>query len=287
MSPRTGKVVDLYENNSRTGNKTLPAQSPPETDDEITLSTRNVLSRIKTELALDTDQELADLMGISIRRIHNWKHRNTVPTEEIVAICGKEGLDLQYVLTGNGTTQERAGEQGGTHVAQPLKSTCVFDAEQANKPRDTFTHALCGHPRIHPPYKAYTQRAENGEIQSSFTSPQVVDVLAPGINWLNHSLGVAPENFLLIKVLGDNMVPWLQDGDLVIVDTGIKTATNGGCVVLRYADGLLLVRRVFRNPDGTLLAKCDSECCPPDIIDPNDNMMYPIVVGRVVRRLVR
>ena len=154
-------------------------------------------------------------------------------------------------------------------------------------PRDTFTHSLCGHPRIHPPYKAYTQRSESGEILTSFTSPQVVDVLAPGINWLNHSLGISPENFLLIKILGDNMAPWLQDGDLAIVDTAIKTATNGGCVVLRYADGLLMVRRVFRNPDGTLLAKCDCEHYPPEVIDPNDNMIYPIIVGRVVRRLVR
>lgn len=284
MGSRAGKVVDLYENSNRADIKTASA---PDTEDDIRLSTRNVLSRIKGELGLDTDQELADVMGIGIRRIHNWKHRNTVPTEEIVAICGKEGLDLQYILTGQGIRPNRADEQNGTNGTQSKTSTCVFDAEQANKPRDTFTHSICGHPRIHPPYRAYTQRAENGEVLTSFTSPQVVDVLAPGLNWLNHSLGVAPENFLLIKVLGDNMVPWLQDGDLVIVDTGIKTATNGGCVVLRYADGLLLVRRVFRNPDGTLLAKCDSECCPPDIIDPNDNMIYPIVVGRVVRRLVR
>jgi phage repressor protein C with HTH and peptisase S24 domain len=92
---------------------------------------------------------------------------------------------------------------------------------------------------------------------------------------------------LLIKVLGDNMAPWLQDGDLVMVDTGIRTTITGGCLVLRYADGMMMVRRVFRNQDGTFLAKCDNECSPPDIIDPNNNMTYPIVVGRVVRRLVR
>lgn len=287
MSSRTGKIIDLYENSKRTDGKTMPAQSSPETEDDIRLSTRTVLSRIKGELGLDTDQELADVMGISVRRIHNWKLRNTVPTEEIVAICGKEGLDLQYILTGQGARPNRADEQSETSGAQAKHGACTFDAEQANKPRDTFTHALCGHPRIHPPYRAYTQRTENGEILTSFTSPQIVDVLAPGINWLNHSLGVSPENFLLIKVLGDDMVPWVQDGDLVIVDTGLKTATNGGCVVLRYADGLLMVRRVFRNPDGTLLAKCDSECSAPDIIDPNDNMIYPIVVGRVVRRLIK
>ncbi len=140
---------------------------------------------------------------------------------------------------------------------------------------------------IHPPYKAYTQRSEKGEVLSSFSSPQIVDVLAPGLNWLNHSLGIAPEHFLLVKALGDNMAPWLQDGDLIMVDTSIKTTTAGGCLLLRYPDGVLMVRRVFRSPEGRLMVRDDNECSPPDAIDPNDNSTYPIVVGRVVRRLVR
>nr|WP_307726430.1 LexA family transcriptional regulator [Trichlorobacter sp.] len=245
------------------------------------------MNRIKDELGLDTDLELAEVMGVGIRRIHNWKHRNTVPTEEIVGICGKEGLDLQYILTGQRIGLGRSDGQGDMRQVHEGQVGAFFDLDTANKARDSFALSTSGHPLIHPPYKAYTQRSDNGEVQTSFASPQIVDVLAPGLNWLNHSLGVAPENFLLVKVLGDNMAPWLQDGDLVMVDAGIKTTINGGCLMLRYSDGMMMVRRVFRNPDGTFLAKCDNECCPPDIIDPNNNMTYPIVVGRVVRRLVR
>jgi hypothetical protein len=282
MVVKNAKVIDLHDGGS-TPDGAVPSIRVLEAADDQLLSTRDVLSRIKDELGLDTDLELAEVMGVGIRRIHNWKHRNTVPTEEIVAVCGKEGLDLQYILTGQKIGLGRSGE---LEEDKQTQSQC-FEGDCANKSRDTFSQTSCGNPRIHPPYKAYTQRSENGEVLTSFTSPQIVDVLAPGLNWLNHSLGVAPENFLLIKVLGDNMAPWLQDGDLVMVDTGIRTTITGGCLVLRYADGMMMVRRVFRNQDGTFLAKCDNECSPPDIIDPNNNMTYPIVVGRVVRRLVR
>jgi hypothetical protein len=284
MSAKHTKIVELFGDTVIHEPHENAAITVSKNDEEIALSTRQVLSRIKEQLGLDTDIELAEAMGIGIRRIYNWKHRNTVPTEEIVAICGKEGLDLQYILTGPGPVQGGAPVQTGTKRGAVH---CNFDPEQANKPRDTYTPSACGHPRIHPPYKAYTQRSDNGEVLNSFTSPQIVDVLAPGLNWLNHSLGIAPENFLLIKVLGDNMSPWLQDGDLIMVDTSIKTTTAGGCLVLRYPDGILMVRRVFRSPEGKLMVRDDNECSPPDFIDPNDNMTYPIVVGRVVRRLVR
>ncbi|QOX78122.1 LexA family transcriptional regulator [Trichlorobacter lovleyi] len=285
---KNGKIIELHEGANVVNAATSSLQVASGAAEDTLLNTRDVLSRIKDELGLDTDLELADVMGVGIRRIHNWKHRNTVPTEEIVAVCGKEGLDLQYVLTGQKIGLGRSGGQGeNEQQTQGGEAACNVDSEHSNKPRDSFTQSSCGHPLIHPPYKAYTQRADNGEVLTSFVSPQIVDVLAPGLNWLNHSLGVAPENFLLVKVLGDNMAPWLQDGDLVMVDAGIKTTINGGCLLLRYADGMMMVRRVFRNQDGTFLAKCDNECCPPDIIDPNNNMTYPIVVGRVVRRLVR
>jgi hypothetical protein len=285
MQPKQTKIIDLYADNGRTAPTDETITEARATDEETSLSTRQVLARIKEQLGLDTDIELADAMGVGIRRIHNWKHRNTVPTEEIVAICGKEGLDLQYILTGPGPKGQSGLSTQTTTKARVLH--CSFEPEQANGPRDTYTPSHCGHPRIHPPYKAYTQRAENGEVIASFSSPQIVDVLAPGLNWLNHSLGIAPEHFLLVKVLGDNMAPWLQDGDLIMVDTSIKTTTAGGCLLLRYHDGVLMVRRVFRSPEGKLMVRDDNECSPPDAIDPNDNTTYPIVVGRVVRRLVR
>ena len=205
-------------------------------------------------------------MGVGIRRIHNWKQRNTIPTEGIVAICGSEGLDLEYILTGN-----------KSQTGRMLSEEC----------RSAHELPVCEQPRVNPPYKRFVRFDSNGNVICSFESPQIVDVLAPGINWLIHALGVQPDDLLLMKIIGDNMSPWAQDGDLMFVDTSYKSTINGGVLALRYADGTMTIRRIFRNPDGTLLAKCDAEGSEPEVIDISNEDMYPLVVGRVVRRLVR
>lgn len=236
----------------------------------LLIKTKDALGRIKDELGIQTDAELAEAMSVNIRRIHNWKQRNTVPTEAIVALCGSEGLDLEYILTGNRSNLNRV---------QSTQEKEFSGSESSAVPGD--------HPRVCPPYKKYVKRDSSGNELYSFESPQIVDVLSPGTNWLIHALGVQPEDLLLMKIVGDDMFPWGQDGDLVFVDTSQKSTINGGVLALRYFDGTMVVRRVFRNPDGTLHAKCDAESCDPELIDISNEDMYPLVVGRVIRRLVR
>lgn len=233
----------------------------------IHISTKDTLGRIKDELGLHTDVELAEAMGVGIRRIHNWKQRNTIPTEAIVALCGAEGLDLEYILTGNRAPANRT-DSSPSAAFEPNLSPNL-------------------NARVNPPYQRYVRYDGNGNVTCSFESPQIVDVLAPGTNWLIHALGVQPDSLLLMKVVGDNMAPWVQDGDLVFVDTSCKSTINGGVLALRYSDGTMTLRRIFRNPDGTLLGKCDAISCEADIIDITNEDLYPLVVGRVVRRLVR
>jgi Bacteriophage CI repressor helix-turn-helix domain/Peptidase S24-like len=260
VSQLHGECIEISNVPSETAKLRMPGGN-------VLINTKDTLSRIKEELGIQTDVELAEAMGVGIRRIHNWKQRNTIPTEAIVAICGSEGLDLEYILTGNKAQMGRftTGENGSAHLSTPV----------------------CQQPRVCPPYKRYVKYDSHGNVICSFESPQLVDVLSPGTNWLIHALGVQPEDLLLMKVVGDNMSPWVQDGDLVFVDTSYKSTINGGVLALRYADGTMTVRRIFRNPDGTLLAKCDAQSSEPELLDISNEDMYPLVVGRVVRRLVK
>jgi len=119
MTAKSTKIVELFDGAAAHEPHEDAAIAVSKSDEEVALSTRQVLARIKEQLGLDTDIELAEAMGIGIRRIHNWKHRNTVPTEEIVAICGKEGLDLQYYsdwpgATAGGGDMQLEQKKGGT-----------------------------------------------------------------------------------------------------------------------------------------------------------------------------
>ncbi|MDD2274179.1 MAG: S24 family peptidase [Desulfuromonadaceae bacterium] len=264
------KVLQLHDECINTGNEpseTLKLRMP---GGNVLINTKDTLGRIKEELDIQTDVELAEAMEVGIRRIHNWKQRNTIPTEAIVAICGSEGLDLEYILTGN---KSHAGRFQSEENRPPL-------AVEQQQP-------VCEQPRVSPPDKRFVRYDSRGNVICSFESAQIVDVLSPGVSWLVHALGVQPEDLLLMKVLGDSMYPWAQDGDLVFVDTSCKNTINGGVLALRYADGTMSIRRIFRSHDGTLLAKCDAVGSEPEVLDISNEDIYPLVVGRVVRRLVR
>ncbi|NVN91499.1 MAG: helix-turn-helix domain-containing protein [Desulfuromonadales bacterium] len=264
------KISHLHSDYIESGNSDRGTARLKVPGGHVVINTKDALGRIKEELGIQTDAELAEAMSVGIRRIHNWKQRNTVPTEAIVALCGSEGLDLEYILTGNKAGAARTQQVQGNDTSASALSGAVDDQ-----------------PRVTPPYKRYVKYDSHGNEQYSFESPQIVDVLAPGTNWLVHALGVQPEDLILMKIVGDNMFPWGQDGDLVFIDTSQKSTINGGVLALRYADGTMVVRRVFRNLDGTLHAKCDADCCEPELLDISNEDMYPLVVGRVIRRLVR
>src|SRR5512133_2215215 len=263
VNKKVSHLHDEYIENGNISSETTRLRMP---GGHVLINTKDTLSRIKEELGIHTDVELAEAMGVGIRRIHNWKQRNTIPTEAIVAICGSEGLDLEYILTGNKVHTGRYNSDENW----PAQSSPV-----------------CDQPRVCPPYKRFVKYDAHGNVVCSFESPQIVDVLSPGTNWLVHALGVQPEDLLLMKVIGDNMSPWAQDGDLVFVDTSYKSTINGGVLALRYSDGTMTIRRIFRNSDGTLLAKSDMENSEPELLDISNVDMYPLVVGRVVRRLVK
>lgn len=67
----------------------------------ITLDLKRILMRIKECLELNSDADLADKIGVSVRKISNWKHRKTIPIREIISICKLEKLNLEYILVGN------------------------------------------------------------------------------------------------------------------------------------------------------------------------------------------
>jgi Bacteriophage CI repressor helix-turn-helix domain. len=138
MNSRKSNVVEIHDsvNNPAAGVVRQSDCIVSSCGEDTNVCTKDVLSRIKRELGLDTDLELAEMMGVGVRRIHNWKNRNTVPTEEIVAICGKEGLDLQYILTGHRIGIGLRAEMRGCRTRQG--NVCMIRSERTSP----VTHIL-------------------------------------------------------------------------------------------------------------------------------------------------
>ncbi|GAA0809623.1 LexA family transcriptional regulator [Cupriavidus gilardii] len=97
-------------------------------------------------------------------------------------------------------------------------------------------------------------------------------------------LDAKPKNLVAVKVNGDSMEPRLFHDDTVIVDRAdTRVPANGGVFALVYA-GELLVKRLFRLPDGGLRVVSDNhERYEPIMVAP-EHTEHISIIGRVKYR---
>lgn len=61
-----------------------------------------VIERLKQLLSKETDQDLADCLGVSKPTISSWRQRNAVPYAICIQIAKEHGLNLDWLLLGIG-----------------------------------------------------------------------------------------------------------------------------------------------------------------------------------------
>ena len=96
-------------------------------------------------------------------------------------------------------------------------------------------------------------------------------------------LDASPKHLVAAKVRGDSMEPLLFDDDTVVVNTAdTRVPANGKVFALVYA-GELLIKRLFRLPDGGLKVVSDNPKYEPLLV-PADQLEYVSIIGRIKYR---
>ena len=97
-------------------------------------------------------------------------------------------------------------------------------------------------------------------------------------------LNSSPKNLVAVKVRGDSMEPRLFDDDTVVVDRADRRIpANGGVFALVYA-GEMLVKCLFKMPDGSLRIVSDNKEKHPPFDVHVDKLEHIDIVGRVKYR---
>ena len=97
-------------------------------------------------------------------------------------------------------------------------------------------------------------------------------------------LDAKPKNLVAVKVNGDSMETRLFNKDTVVVDTAdTRVPANGGVFALVYA-GELLVKRLFRLPDGGLKIVSDNATRYAPVDVGPDQIEHVSIIGRVKYR---
>lgn len=111
-------------------------------------------------------------------------------------------------------------------------------------------------------------------------SEQIVDHLAFRADWVKNTLGVTERDLVLISVKGDSMEPTLSNDDLILVNTQKGRIEDNAVYVLQH-DGDLLVKRIQRKMDGTVIIKSDNPLYEQEVLDSSKTELLN-VLGRVV-----
>lgn len=69
--------------------------------------TSEIIERLKRVQGYQNDAELARDLGVPPKKLAVWKLRNTVPLEELTSFCRHHAYNLEWALTGEGSTKRQ------------------------------------------------------------------------------------------------------------------------------------------------------------------------------------
>ena len=208
-----------------------------------------------------SQKDFSDFLGVSIN-ISDAESGKKIPKSDFLASLKRAmpEIDLNWLLTGQ-------GEMMG-HTEESNRNVARIGAHGDY---------------IYVPKYGVLASAGGGSL---VYRDQVVDYMAFKPEYLRTHLGMSPDHSAVISVIGDSMEPYLFNGDLILVDTQVDHVVNNAVYVLQN-DGALLVKRIQKKVDGTVIVKSDNKAYDPEVFTGDSAAAQLRIVGRVVRRLVR
>lgn len=216
--------------------------------DKVALGKRIAEARLSLGL---NQSELARLLGIKPQSVQQWEKGDSAPKlERLKAIADILKVSLES-LTGEKpmpVVREQFVETGDDIVKVPR-----FSAEAS----------MGVGSEVHP----------DDEL--------VLDFMPLSVSWLRQNVSCSSfRNLQLITGKGDSMVPTIEDGDILLVDTGIERVVSDAIYALNVG-GELFVKRVQRNLDGGLIIISDNKEYEKMFISKTD-IDNVRIIGRVV-----
>ncbi len=230
--------------------------------EKISQKAINVINRLKEVLKTRSDGALADALGIKQNTLSTWKKRDTLDYQTIIAICEKEGVNMRWVFTGEGThelqphlqphLQPQSENEGLVHV--PFAQPQVITVDGSGKENIVFVDA-----------KAAAGYATN-------LTDQVFFQKLPSFNLPTRMFQNA--TFRAFQIDGDSMEDTLKRGDWVFgkyLENGAADCKNGYTYVIVTFEGIVFKRVLNRVKErGTLVLQSDNPTYRPYEVDIRD-----------------
>lgn len=212
------------------------------------ISYNDFFERLSKTLRIQTQQELASLLGVNRSAITQAKKRNAVPERWILKIARDYGLQPQWLSTG-----------AGAETSAPLQEPT----------RDVPESAFIEVPKV---------RARLCAGGGSFeVGANIEDYYAFKRDWLLRK-GSA-DNMVLMDVFGNSMEPEIKEGDTVLVDQQQQAVIAGGIYAVGVED-TVMVKRIEKRPSALVLLSDNTDYSP--VVLQGDELDTVRIIGKVV-----
>ena len=225
------------------------------------------IKQVREELRW-SQEELARRAGMPGKQqtIQALETRDSKRSDYAAVLCNALGVNLQWALTGEGPrwSDEHSSAPASTHyrVEEPAPAAA-----------DEFTFV----PRVYGPMLSA------GPGRYAWKQEVVDNSHAFRREWLQ-AKGLHKNECRLITVKGDSMSPYLQDGDIVLVNMADRAIKSGEVYAIAVEEELR-VKRLVKRSDGSLEVKSDnpSPQYPTETLE-GAKIERLNVIGRVVWR---
>lgn len=216
------------------------------------------MERMKSVLCLDSDTQLAKVLGRAGSSVSNWRVRGNVPIDECIRFAQTQGISLDWLILG----EEKI------HSIEPASKNPIFGMDGT----DPFGYTPIAMYDIEAAAGAgHLPGQESIECTLFFDTRQL------------EADGLDPAKLMGARVRGDSMNNTLRNGDRVIIDRTHRTPD--GVFLLRIGEELR-IKRVQRVAGGALMLISDNPVYEREMLSPEEAAAVNII-GRCCMRLGR
>lgn len=202
-----------------------------------TISSKEVIERLKIALSLSSDNALAETLGVSKTTLSNWKSRNSIDIPLVFSKC--ELISMDWLLTGKGDMLKPTAQE------QQVEVKPIHHPRSTEKKEDTQVVYL------------YDFEATAG-LKALFDNNKqnIIDTI---------KIPNLPKCDGAIRIVGDSMYPLLKSGDIILYkqqSPDINNLLYGEMYLLSYdidGEDYIVVKYIRKSDKGEPFITLGSE----------------------------
>ncbi|WP_298758788.1 LexA family transcriptional regulator [uncultured Campylobacter sp.] len=241
-----------------------------------------ILGRLRFHFGVKNDTELAEVLGIPYKTLDGWKTRKSIPTSRLQDISNSEKLSLDWIMKGEGLGSTKALRRwwdGGKHNKENADVKLDGNIREV-KGADIDLEAIRSQSGEIP--LRYFENVTASAGYGSQNSDESFEPLSVSAEFLKAVFGItaAKYGYDMIRIFGDSMEPFVQNGDIIFVDRQ-KEIMSGDVVIAEVGEDTF-IKKFLRDSVHKSIKLTSLSDFYQDIVLKDDEIENSKLLGKIV-----